>query len=756
MTSHAAQYPRKFGTYALLGPLSPASDPRPVFLAGIAGSERPWALKVLGSGPDAPPFDAVKAEAKVLARLSNPLLPNVLDSALVENAAVLIMGFVPGRALADLLSRVGAGGSDELLSPDLSALIVQDLVRALLALHRFENAGTSHGNVSTRTVMVSQTGEVRLVGYRPGRSFAARPPDGLADDLRAAGRVAADLQALSSGREAATASPSGPLTALADPRTGAADLKTVAMELSEAPSLPGREKLGRLITRLFGADLEQESAKRTSLLRSGEELLAVPAAKGAADEYPKPGAVIGPYRIIRAIGEGGMGRVLEACDEQSGKRVAIKVLHPRRRTPAIEERLRREAAAVARIANDHVVKIERFGDAEDGKLLYLAMEFLEGRTLDQVVQTEGPLEPKRALRIGLQLARGVAAAHAAGVIHRDLKPGNIILMGQGDTERATILDFGLARMEMPDEKALTQAGDLVGTFVYAAPEQAQGRPATPSFDIYALGELLYEMLSRTLPHVAQDTHDILKRKITEEPTPLSQHRPDLPAGIESVVMRALARLPERRHRSAEELAQDLQRLVEGAGAAWSARTKRRRRAGVVASLFLGTAVAGIMLARARPKPIGSRREEPVTSAVVAGAISRSLPPAVATAPIVPPPVLAPAATPVQNNSRRQAVNDAPLAGRRTVAPATQAVSAPLRAAERAFEAGNTIEAIQLATDALDKGAGLAAHLALGKYYTKMRLGSEALKHYKAVLAAEPENDLAAAGVATIEAARHSR
>jgi serine/threonine-protein kinase len=601
--------------------------------------------------------------------------------------------------------------------------------------------------------MLSTEGDIRLVGLRPGRGLAQLSPSGVEHDLRSAAQLVRDLMARSSASD-----PSHDLATFCDPAADASALRAAAVHLRNEAT-PDRTRFAAFMGDLIGRHLTEEAERDSALVKQTETVLAVPLARRTSDDYPKEGARLGAYRIVRAIGEGGMGRVLEGVHEARGTRAAIKVLHPNRRTPAIEERFRREAAAVARIDSPHVVRVESFGETDDKKLLYLAMEYVDGRTLDQVIRSEGPLETARALQIGKQIAEGVAAAHAAGVIHRDLKPGNIMVMGSPPEESIKVLDFGLARVDTPQELALTQAGDLVGTFVYAAPEQALGRPATPAFDVYAIGELLYEMLSGNLPHVANETHELLKKKATVEPTPLSEHRPDVAPSVSAVVMRALARMPEDRQASAAELAYELGALLERR----EVPTQVPRRSPVLAYLGVGAAVGAISLVLALLHRAGSAPQEPV--------VQSSSPATPEPTPLAAVKPHAPAAQNVPVAPASRAVDESahqapappppthpppsPTAARRTPSTRRSPPTAPeppstLRDAERAFEAGNTIEAIQLATDALGKGGGVSAHLALGKYYMRMRLNGEALKHYKAVLAADPENDVASTAVGKLE------
>lgn len=750
MIPPSSAFPRRLGPYALLRPLSDPQDPRPAFLAGIAGSEKAWVVKVLGVGPGEPPFEATKTEAKALARSRHPALAAVLDATLVDATPVLVTSFVPGRSVEQILQRAGA--ARVAIPAQIPHWIARALVDGLLALHELEGAGLRHGNVGPRTVMLSPEGDVRLVGLRPGRELAQLSPAGVEHDLRSAAQLVRDLLARSSA-----SMPGDDLTAFCDPAADPSAVRAAAVRLRSAPTAEPAH-VAAFMSDLFGRELADEAESDRALLKQTEAVLAVPLARRSSDDYPKEGGRVGAYRIVRTIGEGGMGRVLEGLHEVHGTRVAIKVLHPNRRTPAIEERFRREATAISRIESAHVVRVEGFGETDDSKLLYLAMEYLDGRTLDQVIRSEGPLDTARALRIGKQVAEGVAAAHAAGVIHRDLKPGNIMVMGASSEENVKVLDFGLARVETPQELALTQAGDLVGTFVYAAPEQALGRAPTLAFDVYAIGELLYEMLSGKLPHVANETHELLKKKATVEPTHLSEHRPDLAPAVSAVVMRALARMPEDRHASAAELAEDLRALLERRDSPAPVRRRSRALTYLGAGVAIGAVSILALVLRAGPSraPTVSSASPAPIEPVQPAAPPKQAPP-IPNVPAVPdvqtvaeptdrgPPTVPPKREHAQPTAARKAPST-----KRSV-PVTSETSS-LKEAERAFEAGNTIEAIQLATDALGKGGGVSAHLALGKYYMKMRLNREALKHYKAALAAEPDNDVASAAVGKLEGA----
>jgi eukaryotic-like serine/threonine-protein kinase len=218
------------------------------------------------------------------------------------------------------------------------------------------------------------------------------------------------------------------------------------------------------------------------------------------------------YRVISRIGSGGMADVYCAEDSQLGRRVALKVLH--RRFAADQEfveRFRREASAAAGLQHPNVVQV--FDRGELDGTYYIAMEFLEGRTLKQLVREEGPLDPSRAIDITIQILRAARFAHKRGVIHRDFKPHNVIIDGEG---RVKVTDFGIARAGASD---MTETGAIMGTAAYLSPEQAQGHAVSASSDLYSVGILLYELLTGDVPFDAESAVTIALKQVSEEPVP---------------------------------------------------------------------------------------------------------------------------------------------------------------------------------------------------------------------------------------------
>ena len=270
----------------------------------------------------------------------------------------------------------------------------------------------------------------------------------------------------------------------------------------------------------------------------------------------------GRYRILRVLGEGGMGAVYAAEHVEIGKGVAVKILHPQySRQQDLVERFRREARAASRIGHPHIVQVTDFGTTEDG-CAYFVMEHLDGIDLADVLSQDGVLDPTRACQIDVQICRALEAAHVAGIIHRDLKPENIFLVARdGRADFVKVLDFGIARSLGTDSHRLTNPGIAMGTPEYMAPEQALGGPADRRSDIYSVGALLYEMVTGTPPH--GDGEDVSPQRKQEPPRPPRALRPDLPEELERIILRALERDPAKRHQRMSALEYDLTKTLWG-------------------------------------------------------------------------------------------------------------------------------------------------------------------------------------------------
>jgi len=280
------------------------------------------------------------------------------------------------------------------------------------------------------------------------------------------------------------------------------------------------------------------------------------------------GSVIaGNYHIEKKLGEGGMGAVYLGKHVKMGRKSAIKVMtQSMAHDPDAIARFNREATNAARINHPNVCAIYDFGETTDG-LIYLAMEFIEGQSLSDLLEQEGALPPGRAAAIFQQCGDALQAAHDLGIVHRDLKPDNIMLSrGKGGADVVKVVDFGIAKAATGEEgQKVTKTGLVVGTPEYMSPEQLAGDKLDGRSDIYSIALVLYRMLTGTLPFQADNAQEVMIKRLTDEPLPLSAARPDVafPEQLQTVMDKALQRMPGERYASAAELARDVAQAVSG-------------------------------------------------------------------------------------------------------------------------------------------------------------------------------------------------
>ncbi|MEO1527488.1 MAG: serine/threonine-protein kinase, partial [Planctomycetota bacterium] len=271
-------------------------------------------------------------------------------------------------------------------------------------------------------------------------------------------------------------------------------------------------------------------------------------------EHPGALGLIQQFRVDRLIGEGGMGYVFEAVDTRLRRPVALKLIKPDASANATShQRFLREARLMASIQHDNMVTIFEVGN--EGSFPFLAMELLEGETLESRLANSGTLPPDQVTSITRQICRGLRAAHRVGVVHRDIKPSNLWL--QSPDETVKILDFGLARDE---SSGLTQAGSLLGTPKYLSPEQARGEPIDSRSDLYSLGVTVYRMLSGRLPHDEATTTQQLAAIVARRPTPLTKLCPDLPQELVRLVDQLLEKEPDARPPDVAAVMESLDRV----------------------------------------------------------------------------------------------------------------------------------------------------------------------------------------------------
>ncbi len=267
----------------------------------------------------------------------------------------------------------------------------------------------------------------------------------------------------------------------------------------------------------------------------------------------------GRYQIIRKLGSGGMANVYLASDQELGRRVAIKILDDRHaRDEQFVERFRREAQNAAGLSHPSIVSIYDRGEAEG--TYYIAMEYVEGRTLKELLVARGPSPLGIAIDYTRQILSALRFAHRNGIVHRDIKPHNVIVDGDG---RVKVMDFGIARAGAASQ--MTEAGSIIGTAQYLSPEQARGAPVDQTSDLYSTGIVLYELLTGSVPFTGETPVEIAMKHLSQVPAAPSTHRPEIPRDLDYVALRALAKDPADRYHSAEEMDSDLERIARGIG-----------------------------------------------------------------------------------------------------------------------------------------------------------------------------------------------
>ena len=294
-------------------------------------------------------------------------------------------------------------------------------------------------------------------------------------------------------------------------------------------------------------------------------------ASGDIPEDPLIGQTLDKYKVIKQIGEGGMGLVYEGLHTVIEKRVAIKLLREDFSSkPDVVTRFRQEAKSASRIGHENIVDISDFGETPTGAS-YFIMEFLEGEDLANVLSRDGVLAVERAIHIASQCCRALGAAHSKGIVHRDMKPENIFLVSRGGTtDFVKIVDFGIAKMsdiETDGEpgRKLTKTGMIFGTPEYMSPEQAAGKQLDHRVDVYAMGVILYECITGTVPFLGDTFMGILTQHMFEEPPALLDANPhvECPSELEMVIYKALAKDPEDRYQDMFELLEAIEEAAEG-------------------------------------------------------------------------------------------------------------------------------------------------------------------------------------------------
>ncbi|MCU7924090.1 MAG: protein kinase [Candidatus Thiodiazotropha sp. (ex Dulcina madagascariensis)] len=274
-------------------------------------------------------------------------------------------------------------------------------------------------------------------------------------------------------------------------------------------------------------------------------------------QQPMPES-IGRFSLIEEIGEGAMSIVYKAFDPEINRTLAIKLLRGEcAADPEYRYRFLQEAKAAGKLTHPNIVTIFDVGEADQGP--YIAMEFLEGRTLEEMMDSDTQISTREAVVYGIQLAEALDYSHARGIVHRDVKPGNIISPDDGHTIRIT--DFGIAHVDSPNKEHRTMMGAVLGTPQYMSPEQVEGQPVDGRSDLFSLGVILYQLITGEKPFVSETLTSLLMKIVQEDPVPIDAKKPDIPQSLQKIIERLLSKRPEQRIQTGKELATALRSVV---------------------------------------------------------------------------------------------------------------------------------------------------------------------------------------------------
>jgi eukaryotic-like serine/threonine-protein kinase len=718
-------------------------------VVGIEGAERPVVIKTVRRDHDTDSSFLARFldEARIQSQLRHPGVAQILEAATDSNGKPYVaVEYVEGKNLSDLRGRAAQLGV-RIGWPEALAIAI-NIGDALAHVHERKDADGKpleivHRDLSPQNVMVGYGGDIKLIDFGTARGenrrchtisgvvfakpgyvapeVANNTPGGVPADLYAFGVIvwelvsgrrflvgepAAHLAAVGAGKKdlpPIAQSASAPaeldgviqkLTArsiderMASAREATAELVKI---LKRAPSLADgdrsvRGRLAGLMGRLYPAEPARSRAEFQRLVRPAREKKAEPPPLPQSPPPPDSGVVVLPgtrYRIERELGRGAMGIVYEGFHLDLGRRVALKVLHGECGGDQTKAGFVAEARAVARITHESLVRLHEFGFTSDGRAFY-AMELVEGETLEKKLAREGLLSVREAVGLGIGACRAVEAAHAAGLVHRDIKPGNLIRTSDGTVK---LLDFGVAKPQ--SEVTLSDESErgalvIVGTPEYMAPEQARGS-ADERSDVYALGAVLYELVTGALPHEAPSIPALYDRKLAGPPERASEMAPGqkIPRAFDRLIERALAPEPSLRFQSAADLREALEAI---AGEKSGRRTLRRAigYAVVGATTFAATAILGASLSGGTAGWAGHQRA--LSGRLQTLFSSNQATPRVPAKPVASPPVVSEAPKP----SEAAATADAAPAE----APSPPAASEPEAAPDTAPEAPKNEPAVK--------------------------------------------------------------
>ena len=653
--------PRRFERYTLLKRVARGGmgEVYLATAGGIEGAERPCVVKTIRREheEDRSFLARFLDEARIQSQLQHPGIAQIVEATNdCSGKPYVVVEFIEGRNLGDVRARAGQLGMRMGWAESLAVSIV--MADALSHVHERTDASGKpldivHRDLSPQNVMVSYAGDVKLIDFGTARGHNRRcqtiagivfaKPGYVAPEVanNTPGGVPADLYALGimlwemlAGRRFLAGDASQHMALVAAGKRNPTELaalvgapkeldalvaKLTAVRLEEryssarqamndlvrllqrAPSMADgdrsvRGRIAQLMQKLYPAEparTRSEFARLVAQARATDvPAEVVPPSPVAPEVVVDPTLLPGTrYRLLRVIGRGAMGVVHEALHLDLMRSVALKVLDPERMGVDAERRFKVEARAIAQLEHENLVKLFEFGVAQDGRPFY-AMELLSGESLDQKIEREKGMDYREAIAIGVQACRALETAHLASVIHRDIKPANLFLSADG---KLKLLDFGVAKAAFNVESD-GEGLSIVGTPEYMAPEQARGE-ADQRSDLYALGVVLFELLSGRLPHEAESPVLLLDAKFRKEPESLRKLVPErgIPKMVDAAVSRALSTEPEHRYSSAAELREALEAALHEPAAPSRRKLVARGLASAVAVAVVG--VIGIGLAR---------------------------------------------------------------------------------------------------------------------------------------------------------------
>jgi serine/threonine protein kinase len=631
-------------------------------VVGIEGAERPVVIKTVRRDHDTDSSFLARFldEARIQSQLHHPGVAQILEAATdASGKPYVAVEYVEGRNLSDIRGRAAQLGVR--VGWAEAVAIAVNVGDALAHVHERKDADGRpleivHRDLSPQNVMIGYGGDTKLIDFGTARGenrrchtisgvvfakpgyvapeVANNTPGGVPADLYAFGVI---LWELVSGRRFLVGEPAAHLAAVGagkktlppiaqsvgapveldrviekltavsiDQRLPSAREATAELVkiLKRAPSLGDgdrsvRGRIAGLMSRLYPAEPARSRAEFQALVRPTREKKAGPPPLPLSPPPPAPSVNVLPgtrYRLERELGRGATGVVHEAFHLDLGRKVALKVLHQASPSEAAKSGFLAEARAVSRVSHEALVRLYEFGFTSEGKPFY-AMELVDGETLERRLDRRGSFDASEAVELGIGACRAIEAVHAAGFVHRDVKPGNLMLTADGGVK---LLDFGVAKSE--NEVSSKDESDggafvVVGTPEYMAPEQARGAADARS-DVYALGAVIYELVTGALPHEAPSIAALLERKLAGAPAPASALAPSqtIPKAFDRLLERALAPEPALRFQSATELREALEALAGNRGA----RRTLRRGAGYaalgavtfVAMAILGASMSG--------------------------------------------------------------------------------------------------------------------------------------------------------------------